>query len=198
MGVGASAGAAAHPGAYGTLTNVEHSLHDAHGLAGFGQVALGRAPLGLAAPIVSGTMKAALGTADSEAQRAIGHAGLATDGLVKGLVGHHGLMRHEAERRLPFLVTDRAVSGRFATAAKVLGRVGTGLHVGVLGVGGALGVIRAAKAVQGGGAGALLTTQDGRSGALQAIGSALMLVHHPATMLAGAGVFGAAMVNDLL
>jgi hypothetical protein len=66
-------------------------------------------------------------------------------------------------------------------------------------VGGALGVLRAAKAVQGGGSmGAIVTTQDGRSGALQALGSALMLAKHPVTLVAGAGVFGAAMVNDLL
>lgn len=52
-----------------------------------------------------------------------------------------------------------------------------------------------AKIVNDKGAGALLTTKDGRGAVLGAVGGVLLLMPHPATQLAAAGVLGATAVN---
>ena len=53
-----------------------------------------------------------------------------------------------------------------------------------------------ARIVNDGGAQALVTTKDGRGAVLGAVGGALLLVPHPATQLAAAGVLGAVAVNQ--
>ncbi len=53
-----------------------------------------------------------------------------------------------------------------------------------------------ARIVNDDGAQALVTSRDGRGAVLGAVGGALLLVPHPATQLAAAGVLGAVAVNQ--
>jgi hypothetical protein len=53
-----------------------------------------------------------------------------------------------------------------------------------------------ARIVNDQGAQALVTTKEGRGAVLGAVGGALLLVPHPATQLAAAGVLGAVAVNQ--
>lgn len=182
------------------LTRVEARLDPAYDVMKLGRMALGDAPISFGATAVSGTLKTALGTSDEKTKQAIGHAGLAADGLFRGLLYSGGLLHGVAARKMPWLVTSRAAPDGFAGIAANLSKVANVARIGLLGVGGALGALRAAKAVvaANGDAKALYMTRDGRGGALQAVGSALLMVKHPATYLAGAGVFIMAMVNDFL
>jgi hypothetical protein len=58
------------------------------------------------------------------------------------------------------------------------------------------GVLAGAKIVDERGPRALLTSKDGRGAALSAVGGALLLVPHPATQLAAAGVLAGVAVNQ--
>ncbi len=182
------------------LQRVDARLNPAYQAIKIGNVALGSAPISFGSTVVTSGLKMALGTSNSKTNQAIGHAGLAADGLFRGLLYSGGLLHGVAAKRLPWLVTSRAAPDGFAGVASGLSKVGNMARLGLLGIGGVLGALRAAKAVVAaqGDARALYMTRDGRGGALQAVGSALLMVKHPATYLAGAGVFVMAMVNDFL
>ena len=182
------------------LGRIESHLDPAYDVMKVGRIALGDAPISLGTMAVTGSLKMALGTSNSKTNQAIGHAGLAADGLFRGLLYTGGLLHGVAAKKLPWLVVDRAAPKGFGGIATGLNSVANVARLGLLGIGGVLGALRAAKAVvaANGDAKALYMTRDGRGGALQAIGSALLMVKHPATYLAGGGVFVAAMVNDFL
>ncbi len=182
------------------LGRIESHLDPAYDVMKIGRVALGDAPISFASAAVSGSLKAAFGTSSDKTSQAIGHAGLAADGLFRGLLYSGGLLHGAAARKMPWLVTSRAAPDGFAGIASSLSKVANVARLGLLGIGGALGALRAAKAVvaANGDAKALYMTRDGRGGTLQAVGSALLMVKHPATYLAGASVFVMAMVNDFL
>lgn len=182
------------------LGRIESHLDPAYDVMKLGRMALGDAPISFAATAVSGTLKMAVGTSDARTSQALGHAGLAADGLARGLLYTGGLLHGAAARKMPWLVTSRAAPDGFAGIASGLSKVANVARLGLLGIGGVLGALRAAKAVVAaqGDAKALYMTRDGRGGTLQAVGSALLMVKHPATYLAGTGVFIMAMVNDFL
>lgn len=182
------------------MDRIESHLDPAYGVMKVGRIALGDAPISLGTMAFSGGLKMALGTSASKHSQVLGHAGLAADGLFRGLLYSGGLLHGIAAKRMPWLVTARAAPDGLSSIASGLSKVANVARLGLLGVGGVLGAIRAAKAVvaANGDAKALYMTRDGRGGALQAVGSALLMVKHPATYLAGAGVFVMAMVNDFL
>lgn len=182
------------------LNRVDARLDPAYQVMKIGRMALGDAPISFASTAVTGSLKMALGTSDEKRNQAIGHAGLAADGLFRGLLYSGGLLHGVAAKRMPWLVTSRAAPDGFAGIASGLSKMANVARIGLLGVGGVLGAVRAAQAVvaANGDAKALYMTRDGRGGTLQAVGSALLMVKHPATYLAGAGVFIMAMVNDFL
>jgi hypothetical protein len=182
------------------LERVDARLDPAYQVMKIGNVALGAAPISFGSTVVSNGLKMALGTSNSKTNQAIGHAGLAADGLFRGLLYSGGLLHGVAAKKMPWLVSSRVAPDGLAGVASWLSKVGNMARLGLLGIGGVLGALRAAKAVvaANGDAKALYMTRDGRGGALQAVGSALLMVKHPATYLAGAGVFIMAMVNDFL
>ncbi len=182
------------------LGRIESHLDPAYDVMKISRVALGDAPINFASTALSGTLKMAFGTSDAKTNQAIGHAGLAADGLFRGLLYSGGILHGVAARKMPWLVLDRTPPAGYGRIASGLDSISKGARLGLLGIGGALGAIRAAKAVVAadGDARALYMTRDGRGGTLQALGSALLMVKHPATYLAGAGVYAAALVNDLL
>lgn len=164
-----------------------------------GRLALGDAPISFGATAFSGVLKVATGPTDPRTSQAIGHAGLAADGLMRGLFYAGGLLHGAAAKSVPWLVKSRPAPAGFAGIASGLAKVANVARLGLLGIGGVLGALRAARAVTqaGGDFKALLTTQDGRGGTLQALGSAMLMIKHPITYLAGAGIYGAALINDL-
>jgi hypothetical protein len=182
------------------LGAVEARLDPAYDVMKIGRIALGDAPISFGSTAVTGALRAVLGTSSDRVDQAVGHAGLAADGLFRGLLYSGGLLHGVAARTVPWLVTSRAAPSGFAGIMSSLSKVANVARLGLLGIGGALGALRAAKAVvaANGDARALYMTRDGRGGALQAAGSALLMVKHPITYLAGAGVFAMALVNDLL
>lgn len=182
------------------LQRIDARLDPAYDIMKIGRMALGDAPISFASTAVSATLKMALGTSDAKTSQAIGHAGLAADGLFRGLLYSGGLLHGVAAKKMSWLVTSRAAPDGFAGIASGLSKMANVARIGLLGIGGVLGALRAANAVTAanGDAKALYMTRDGRGGALQAVGSALLMVKHPATYLAGAGVFIMAMVNDFL
>ena len=184
----------------GALDRIDQRLDPAYQVMKFGRVALGEAPITFASSAVSGSLKMALGTSNEKANQAIGHAGLAADGLFRGLLYSGGLLHGVAAKKVPWLVVDRATPKGFSGIAAGLSKAANFARLGLLGIGGALGALRAAKAVvaANGDAKALFMTRDGRGGTLQAVGSALLMVKHPITYLAGSAVFLGALVNDLL
>lgn len=182
------------------LDRVDARLDPAYQVLKVGRIALGDAPISLGTMAVSGSLKMALGTSDAKTSQAIGHAGLAADGLFRGLLYSGGLLHGVAAKKMPWLVSARAAPDGLAGIASGLSKMANVARLGLLGIGGVLGAVRAAQAVvaANGDAKALYMTRDGRGGTLQAVGSALLMVKHPATYLAGAGVFIMAMVNDFL
>lgn len=160
-----------------------------------GKVVLGGAPITLGVSLTTHGLKAAL---DPRQSTAIHHAGWAADGLIHGLLYKGGLLHDAAASKAPWLVKSRAAPASLGRVAGTVARVTHYGRLGLLGVGGTMGALRAANAVAHGGGNALLETRDGRGGALQAIGSALLMVRHPAAYLAGAAAFGMAFANDLV
>lgn len=183
------------------LEHVDARLDPAYQAMKAGRIALGDAPISLGTMAINGGLKAALGPAAvKQHPEAFAHAGLAADGLLRGLLYPGGVAHNAAKRAVPWLVSSKSAPGKLAGVASRLGKVANYARLTMLGISGALGAIRAAKAVvaASGDARALLTTRDGRGGALQAVGSALLMIKHPVTYFAGAGVFLAAIVNDVL
>lgn len=181
------------------IGRVERRLDPAYDVMKVARVALGDAPISLGTLAVTGSLRVGLpNPSDPRQASAISHAGLAADGLLRGLLYTGGLLHGAAAARVPWLVTAKAAP---AGLAHVVARISTAAQfarIGLLGLGGTLGALRAARAVveAGGDARALLDTRDGRAGVLQAVGSALLIAKHPVTYLAGAAVFAAAIVND--
>lgn len=182
----------------GTLDAVERRLDPAYDVAKVARIALGDAPISLGTMAVTGSMRMAMPKPTEQQASAISHAGLAADGLFRGLFYSGGLLHGAAAAKVPWLVTSRVAPDGFAGIAAGLSKFANVARIGLLGLGGTLGALRAARAVldAGGDARALLDTRDGRGGVLQAIGSALLIVRHPVTYLAGAAVFAAAIAND--
>jgi hypothetical protein len=178
---------------------VRGHVKPAYDVAKLARIGLGEAPIGLASTAVSGMLRAATaGSTDERVAESVAHAGLAADGIARGLFYSGGLLHGALATRMPWLVVSRPPPAGLEKLASVLGSAGSVLRVGLLGIGGAMGALRAAQAIaRHGGPEALLHTRDGRGGALQAIGSALLIVKHPATYLAGAAVFGLAAINEL-
>jgi hypothetical protein len=182
-----------------TLGMVDARLDPAYDVLRIGRVALGDAPISFASTAVGGVLRAGAGRApDPRVNSAIGHAGLMADGLARGLLYSGGLLHGAAAAKLPWLVTSRVAPDGLAGIAASLSRIADAARLGLLGIGGTLGALRAARAVldAGGDGSALYATRDGRGGVLQAVGSALLMVKHPATYLAGAAVFAMAIAND--
>jgi hypothetical protein len=196
--VGAASNAVGIDRATAALTAVEDRLDPAYDVMKVGRLALGDAPISFGSLAVTGSLRAALGTSDPQVNSAIGNAGLAADGLFRGLLYSGGLLHGAAAAKVPWLVTSRAAPDGFAGIAARLTKVASAARLGLLGISGALGALRAARAVVDahGDARALYAARDGRGGVLQAVGSALLMVKHPATYLAGATVFAMAIAND--
>jgi hypothetical protein len=196
--VGAASNAVGIDRAAAALTAVEDRLDPAYDVMKVGRLALGDAPISFGSLAVTGSLRAALGTSDPRVNSAIGNAGLAADGIFRGLLYSGGLLHGAAATKLPWLVTSRAAPEGFAGIAAGLTKVASVARLGLLGLSGTLGALRAARAVVDaqGDASALHATRDGRGGVLQAVGSALLMVKHPATYLAGATVFAMAIAND--
>lgn len=181
------------------LGAVERRLDPAYDVMKVARVALGDAPISLGTLAVTGSLRVGLpDPTDPRQASAISHAGLAADGLLRGLLYSGGLLHGAAAAKVPWLVTAKAAPGGLAGVAAGISRAASVARIGLLGIGGTLGAIRAARAVidAGGDARALLDTREGRGGALQAVGSALLIARHPVTYLAGAAVFAAAIAND--
>lgn len=183
-----------------TLNHVDARTSAINDVVKIGRTVLGEAPIIWGATAVTGTLKAALGASNSKTAQVIDHAGLAADGLFRGLLYSGGLLHGAATRKVPWLVTSRAAPKGLAGVASGLSKIANVARLGLLGVGGALGALRGARAVVAadGDVRALWMTRDGRGGTLQAVGSALLMIKHPATYLAGAGVFIAALINDVV
>lgn len=181
------------------LGRIDSHLDPAYDVIKIGRMALGDAPISWAATATSGLLKVATaGTTDERIPKMVSHAGLAADGLARGLFYAGGLLHGAVATKMPWLVVSRTPPAGFEKIAGVLGKVGTYARIGLLGIGGALGALKAAQAVaQHGTPEALVRTKDGRAGVLQAAGSVLLMVKHPATYLAGAAVFGLAALNEL-
>lgn len=179
---------------------MEARLDPAYDVLKLGRMALGDAPISFASTAVGGTLKVMAGpNASAPINASIAHASLAADGLFRGLLYTGGLMHAVAAKHVPWLVVPRAAPAGFAGIAKGLSKIASGARIGLLGIGGVLGALRAAQAVaKAGNMSALVNTKDGRGGLAQAVGSALLMVRHPATYLLGAGVFGFAMLNEFL
>lgn len=180
------------------LNRIDGHLDPAYSVIKIGRMALGDAPISYASTAVSGVLRmATAGTKDERITASVSHAGLAADGIARGLFYSGGLLHGALATKMPWLVVSRTPPAGFEKAAAILGKVGNVARLGLLGVGGALGALRAAQAVaQHGTPEALIRTKDGRGGALQALGSVLLMVKHPATYLAGAAVFGLAALNE--
>ena len=182
------------------LGRIEGRLDPAYDVVKLGRMSLGDAPVSFASTAVGATLRLLAGPDVSErGSKAIGHAGLAADGLFRGLLYTGGLLHGAAAAKVPWLVVPRAAPAGFAGIAGTLSKVATFGRLALLGIGGALGALRSANAIaKAGSFDALLNTRDGRGGALQAVGSVLLMVKHPLTMLAGAGVFGLAIANEFM
>lgn len=182
----------------GALGAVERRLDPAYDVAKVARIALGDAPISLGTMAVTGSLRLAMPKPDARQSSAISHASLAADGLLRGLFYSGGLLHGAAAAKVPWLVTSKAAPDGFAGIAAGLSKFANAARIGLLGIGGTLGALRAARAVldAGGDTRALLDTRDGRGGMLQAVGSALLIVKHPVTYLAGAAVFAAAIAND--
>lgn len=182
----------------GALGAVERRLDPAYEVAKVARIALGDAPISLGTMAVTGALGMAMPKPAPQQASAISHAGLAADGLLRGLFYSGGLLHGAAAAKLPWLVTSKVAPDGFAGIAAGLSKFASVARIGLLGIGGTLGALRAARAVldAGGDTRALLDTRDGRGGMLQAVGSALLIVKHPVTYLAGAAMFAAAIVND--
>lgn len=175
------------------LDKVEHVLEGVFNTATILGVATGLvAPLELA-PIAAQKL---LGkTMKGESSEAVAHqAALGVHGVLAGLVGHGGLFERAAALRVPALVTPSR-----ATSSPLLGKLLHGrhsLHSAAHAVFGVIGAVQAVRAIQEHGPAALIRTKRGRGGALQAIGGALSLMHHPAAQLGSAAAMGAALLNE--
>lgn len=182
------------------LDRADAHLDPAYQMMKLGRMALGDAPISFGSTAIGHGLKLGFGPAADAHKQALGHASLAADGVLRGLFYTGGILHGAAARKVPWLVVPRTPPAGFAGIASRLSKVAHGARLGLLGISGVLGAIRAAKAVVAaqGDPRALLATRDGRGGALQAVGSALLMVKHPATYLAGGGLFLAAMVNDFL
>lgn len=181
------------------LGRVEKRLKPAYDVMKITNVALGAAPISFASTAVSGLLRVAIPnhSGNKSVEKSISHAGLAADGIARGLFYSGGLLHGAVAPRLPWLVTSRGAPPGLVGFASGLGKVTHYARIGLLGIGGVAGAARAAKAVaDAGDARALVETKDGRAGVLQAAGSALLIVKHPATYLLGAGVFAAAIANE--
>ncbi|MEO6867692.1 MAG: hypothetical protein ABI200_06695 [Gaiellales bacterium] len=200
--IGMEVGAHQRPGyvrAEQTLTRIDAHLKPAYDVAKIGRMAFGDAPISFFSTAVSGVLRATTaGSSNERVKDSVANAGLAADGIARGLFYSGGLLHGALATRMPWLVVARTPPAGFEKIASMLGKFSTVARVGLLGVGGALGALRAAQAIaRHGGPEALLRTRDGRGGALQALGSALLIVKHPATYIAGAAVFGLAALNEL-
>lgn len=181
------------------LGQVQARMKPVYDVPRSGRVALGGAPIALVSSAVGALLRGATaGSSSLQVSNSVAHAGLAADGIARGLFYSSGLLHAVPAPRIPLLVVSRTPPAGFERFAGALGKTGSALRFGLLGIGGAMGALRAAQAVsQHGGGRALLETRDGRGGTLQAIGSMLLIVKHPATYLAGAAVFGLAAINEL-
>lgn len=157
-------------------------------------VLLGDAPIELLSPLI----KLVLPKTDGHNAAAItGGMALAVDGAVRGLFLTKGLLRKPLEKAIPFLARKRAQGTIGAKMLSGVKSARTVLRYGGYAISVGLGSIRAARAVlTSGSPEALLTTTDGRSGALHAIGGVLLMVPHPATRLLGSAAYIGAVVND--
>lgn len=120
-----------------------------------------------------------------------------TEGMLKGLFAEKGFLHAQAKRVAPGIVTAPAprVGANFATAFSRVAKV-VDVVLGVVFVGN--GTITAIEGVyEAGNIGGLVTNRKARGGALQAIGGALLLIEHPATLLASGLVLGMSAANDL-
>lgn len=182
------------------LGRIDARLDPAYDVVKLGRMSLGEAPVSFASTAVGATLRVLAGPdVSARGSKAIGHAGLAADGIFRGLFYAGGLLHGAAAAKVPWLVVPRAAPAGFAGIAGALSKAATFGRLALLGIGGALGALRSANAIARAGTfDALLTTRDGRGGALQAVGSVLLMVKHPLTMLAGAGVFGLAIANEFM
>ncbi len=194
MEVGAAAPTSAPARFAAALHDADARIYPMYEAAKAGKVALGGAPITLGISLTTHGLKALM---DPKQSTAIHHAGWAADGLIHGLLYKGGLLHAKAAARAPWLVNSRAAPAGLGSVAGGLARAAHYARFGMLAIGGAMGAARAASAVVDGGGRALLDTRDGRGGALQAVGSALLMVRHPVAYLAGAAAFGLAFVNDL-
>lgn len=163
------------------------------------ELTLRAAPIALASSIVAGAIKVAGPAASERSATAITQGGFAIDGLTRGLVGSGGPLHAAAARNAPWLVKSRPVPAGAERLYAGLGRVASVARIGLFGVTGTLGAVRAAKAVnEAGSMRALVFDRDGRGGALQAVGSAMLAIKHPVTAVVGGAAFAALVVNDLM
>lgn len=150
----------------------------------------------------------------ARSQSIAGHAGMAAEGVVGAMFGHaaHGAAAHGATAAAGAGAGTAATAGAAthgATTAAGAAAKGGGLKAGlrtaahtmgkvVPGIVTVVGGFQVAQAIKTHGTtDAVLGTQDGRNGAMNTVGGALLLVPHPVTKLAGAGVMVAALGNDL-
>lgn len=123
------------------------------------------------------------------------NVGLAASGVVDGVFTHEGLLGAHLQRGLPAVLTQATHGSRLLSglgrAAGVLGKV----IPGVIAVGGGISVANVVRE-HGGDARAVVQTQEGREGALRAVGGAMLLAPMPVVKLLGAGAFLLAATND--
>lgn len=180
------------------LTSVEDALSHAYSITKISRVALGEAPISLGTSVIGSALKLFANEDEPKVGAAIAEAGLVADGLLRGLFYKGGLLHARAANVAPWLVTSRAAPAGLGAVAGVLKTAATIGRTGLLGIGGVLGAMRAAHAVSRDGWSGLYSSWDGRSGALQAVGSMLLVIPHPVAQLGGAAVFAAELVNDLM
>lgn len=117
------------------------------------------------------------------------HAAGIAEGILGGLA--HGQVGHAATAAAAHLPSSGlAWRGILGQAAHVAGKVLPAVVAGV-------GFIDVTTTLDTAGPRALARTQDGRNGVINAIGGGLLLVPHPAAKLAGAGVMGLGIANDV-
>jgi hypothetical protein len=178
---------------------LQHTVDSAYSASKLAAVLAGAPPVMLAGSAVAAGIKLAVPTKTDEAKSAVVHAGLAADGIVRGLVGAGGALNGAVMRTAPWLVAGPAPTGALGSIGGVLAGAAKVLRVGVVGITGVLGAARAAEAVQTAGSmEALVNTRDGRGGALQAAGAALLLMKHPTALIAGSGLLLLGIANDVL
>lgn len=182
------------------LKTAETQLKPAYKVAKIGRLVLGDAPISFGSTITTTVLKKLPGSSEPRLNSAIGHTGLAVDGVLRGTLYSGGILHNAAAKSASWLVSARAAPTGFSGFASLLGRVAKAARFGVLSIGGVLGAIKAARAVtdNNGDLNALYKTHDGRAGVLQAAGSVLLLVNRPAAYFMGAVIFAGAALNDLL